>query len=62
MLNLGQAIYKEKPERESDRIVEHHLTDGQVVKINTKLLHCAEQISNIRYNFTFRRIKPEYLP
>lgn len=62
MLNLGQAIYREQPDRGSDRIVEHHLTEGLIVRINTKLLHCAEQVSQTRYNFTFRSIKAEYLP
>ena len=62
MLNLGEAIYREKPERGSARIIEYKLTDGLVVLIDTKLLHSAEQISPKRYNFTFRRIKPQYLP
>lgn len=62
MLNLGEAIYREQPDRRSDRTIEYHLTDGLVVLINTKLLHSAEQISPVRYNFTFRRIKPQYIP
>lgn len=62
MLNLGEAIYREKPERGSDHIIKYKLTDGLVVLIDTKLLHSAEQISAKRYNFTFRRIKPQYLP
>ena len=62
MLNLGEAIYKEQPDRYSNLAVETRLTDGLIVLIDTKLLHCAEQLSTARYNFTFRKIKQHYLP
>lgn len=62
MLNLGDAYYYEQPNRNSDEVVRHHLSDGLVVLIDTKLLHRAEQLSSVRYNFTFRRIKPQFIP
>ncbi len=61
MLNLGEAIYKEQP-RNSNLVMEARLTDGLIVLIDTKLLHSAEQLSTTRYNFTFRKIKQQYLP
>ncbi len=61
MLNLGEAVYREQPERGNNRTVEHKLTDGLIVRINTKLIHSAQQTSTERYNFTYRKIKAEYL-
>jgi hypothetical protein len=58
MVNLGEALYLE---RDYDRgELQHHLTDGLVVRINTKLLHKAVPLSTPRYNLTFRRVKPEF--
>lgn len=60
MVNLGEAIYSE---RDYDRgELQHHLTHGLVIRINTKLLHKAVPLSTPRYNLTFRHIKPEFLP
>lgn len=62
MLNLGDAIYKEQPDPRVDEWETVPLTDGMIVEINTKLIHEAKQISKTRYNFTFRHIKPQFLP
>lgn len=60
MINLGEAFYFERDYELGE--LKHHLTDGLVVRINTKLLHKAMPISNPRYNLTFRHVKPEFLP
>jgi hypothetical protein len=60
MVNLGEAFYLERDYEQGE--LQHHLTDGLVIRINTKLLHKAVPISAPRYNLTFRHIKPEFLP
>jgi len=60
MVNLGEAFYFERDYEQSE--VQYHLTDGLVIRINTKLLHKAIPISTPRYNLTFRCVKPEFLP
>jgi hypothetical protein len=60
MVNLGKAFYMERDEQQGE--LQHHLTDGLVVRINTKLLHQALPLSTPRYNLTFRHIKPAFLP
>jgi len=59
MVNLGEAFYFERDYEQGE--VQHHLTNGLVVRINTKLLHKAIPISAPRYNLTFRHVKPEFL-
>jgi hypothetical protein len=60
MVNLGEAFYFERDYERGE--LRHHLTDGWVIRINTKLLHKAVPISTPRYNLTFRHVKPEFLP
>jgi hypothetical protein len=60
MVNLGEAFYFEWDYDRGE--LQHHLTNGLVIRINTKLLHKAVPISTPRYNLTFRHIKPEFLP
>lgn len=59
MVNLGDAIYMERDYVRGE--IHHHLTDGMVIRINTKWLHCAKPLSTRRYNLTFRHLKPEFL-
>lgn len=60
MLNFGEAVFME-------RLSENHATqlyalrDGEIVEIDTKVLHKAQPTSPHRMNLTFRKIKPEYL-
>jgi hypothetical protein len=54
MLNLGIADFTIDG-------VTHRVEDGVVVRFNSKQLHSAKQVSNLRYNFTWRRVKPEVL-
>lgn len=60
MINLGEALYFERDYDQGE--LQHHLTDGLVIRINTKLLHRAIPLSMPRYNLTFRHLKPEFLP
>jgi len=60
MVNLGEAIYMERDYTQGE--MHHHLTDGLVVRINTKLLHRAVPVFTPRYNLTFRHLKSEFLP
>lgn len=64
MVNLGEALYRECHQHEGYKPIawhEHYLTDGEVVEIDTKLLHSAQQLSLERFNLTFRRFKPQFL-
>ncbi|MBD1851746.1 hypothetical protein [Leptolyngbya sp. FACHB-711] len=60
MINLGEALYFERDYEQGE--LQHHLTDGLVIRINTKLLHQAIPRSTPRYNLTFRHLKPQFLP
>lgn len=60
MVNLGEALYFERDYHQGE--LQHHLTDGLVIRINTKLLHQAVPLSIPRYNLTFRHLKPKFLP
>ena len=60
MINFGEAIYTENP---YNAPIEHHeLMDGDVVEIDTKLIHSANQTSDFRMNATFRKVRPDFLP
>lgn len=59
MVNLGEAFYFERDYEQGE--LQHHLSDGLVTRINTKLLHQAVPLSTPRYNLTFRHLKPEFL-
>lgn len=59
MINLGEAFYFERDYVQGE--LQHRLTDGQIIRINTKLLHKAIPISTPRYNLTFRHLKPEFI-
>lgn len=59
MVNLGEAFYFERDYEQGE--LQHHLTDGLVIQMNTKLLHKAMPLSTPRYNLTFRHLKPEFL-
>jgi hypothetical protein len=66
MINLGTAVYREmknrhaKDVRDPAGVTEATLLDGQVVLIDTKMLHSSQQMSTERFNLTFRTIKEEY--
>jgi len=60
MVNLGEATYQERDYERGE--LHHHLTDGLVIRINTKLLHQAIPLSTPRYNLTYRHLKPEFIP
>jgi len=62
MLNLGESLYREQPNRGSDKYNEYLLTDGLVVEIDTKLIHSAVQLSDVRVNITYRKIRSQYMP
>lgn len=59
MINIGVARYYEWEHNCSP--VEYALSDGQVVKINTKVVHMADPTTADRMNLTFRRIKSQYI-
>ncbi|MGG6294161.1 hypothetical protein ACQ4M4_07045 [Leptolyngbya sp. AN02str] len=59
MVNLGEAVYYERDYELGEQ--RHTLTDGMVIRMNTKLLHKAVPISTPRYNLTFRHLKPEFI-
>ena len=60
LVNLGEACYMERDYEQGE--LKYDLTDGMVVRINTKLLHQAVPRSTPRYSLTFRHIKPAFLP
>lgn len=59
MINLGDAVFRERDSNVEEGLI---LSDGDVVRLDIKVLHMAEQKSTERFNFCFRRIKTEYLP
>ncbi len=58
MINLGGAVYAEHIGAASESI---SLCDGDVVRLDIKVTHSSRQLSDERFNFTFRRVKPEFL-
>ena len=58
MVNIGEAVFIEYPEKER---ITTPLQDGDVVQINTKILHGIEPVMTERYSLTFRHIKPDFL-
>ncbi|MEM9483362.1 MAG: hypothetical protein AAGA83_06680 [Cyanobacteria bacterium P01_F01_bin.116] len=58
MINIGQASFFEYDGRKK---VITELCSGDVVRINTKILHGVEPVQAIRYSLTFRHIKAEFL-
>ena len=59
MVNFGQAEFVEYPSREK---VITPLSDGAIVRLNTKILHAVRPVQTLRYSLTFRELKPEYQP
>ena len=59
MVNFGQADFVEYPSREK---VITPLSDGAIVRLNTKILHAVRPVQHLRYSLTFRQLKPEYQP
>ena len=59
MVNFGQAEFVEYPSREK---IITPLTDGAIVRLNTKILHAVRPVQSLRYSLTFRQLKPEYEP
>ena len=60
MINFGTTIFTEHP-YDSDPI-EYNLEPGDIIEIFTKIIHSSKQISERRYNATFRKVRHEYLP
>ena len=59
MVNFGQAEFVEYPSREK---VITPLSDGAIVRLNTKILHAVRPVQHRRYSLTFRQLKPAYQP
>ena len=59
MVNFGRADFVEYLGREK---VITPLSDGVIVRLNTKILHGVHRVPNLRYSLTFRQLKPEYHP
>ena len=60
MINFGTSVFTEHPYEGEP--IEYKLSPGDIVEIDTKIIHSSNQISNRRYNATFRKVRPEYLP
>jgi hypothetical protein len=60
MINFGTSIYTENPYNAPQE--QYDLTDGDVIEIDTKLIHSSTQISDLRMNATLRKVRPEFLP
>jgi acyl-ACP thioesterase len=58
MINVGRAEYSQQDYKEGLQTM--ILENGDIVWIDTKLVHRSIQLSKLRYNITFRRVKPEY--
>ena len=58
MVNFGKAEYSQRHYEHGIQSMD--LTNGDIIEINTKLIHQAKQISKLRYNITFREVRPEY--
>ena len=58
MVNIGKANFFEYEGREK---IVTQLHSGDVVRINTKILHGIEPVQSVRYSLTFRHIKAEFL-
>ena len=58
MINIGEANFFEYDGREK---VVTPLKNGDIVRINTKILHGVEPVKAVRYSLTFRHIKADFL-
>lgn len=58
MVNIGEAHFFEYKDQEK---VVTQLCSGDIVRINTKILHGVEPVTSVRYSLTFRHIKTEFL-
>lgn len=58
MINLGEAVFTEHAGMAAESLP---LRDGDVVQLDIKVTHSAQQTSSERYNFCFRRVKREFL-
>lgn len=58
MINLGEAIFTEHVGNATESL---QLRDGDVVQLDIKVTHSAQQTSSERFNFCFRRVKREFL-
>lgn len=59
MFNWGESIYMEQDYDQGT--LTGAIGYGDVVRINTKLVHKSTQLSDLRYNITFRKIKQQYI-
>jgi hypothetical protein len=59
MINFGKSEYSQKHYELGLQSME--LNNGDIVSINTKLLHQSYQRSKLRYNITFREVKPDFV-
>lgn len=58
MINLGEAVFVEHVGTASESLT---LRDGDVVRLDIKVTHSAQQTSSERFNFCFRQVKREFL-
>lgn len=61
MINLGEALFYERASPRAEQEI-LQLRDGDVIALNIKALHASHQLSPNRWNITWRRIKPEFIP
>ncbi|MDZ8183270.1 MAG: AraC family ligand binding domain-containing protein [Nostoc sp. ChiSLP02] len=54
LVNIGSANFRIDNH-------EYHLTDGQVIKFNSNILHELLPVASDRWSLSFRRIKPQSL-
>ena len=60
MLNIGISTYTETDYNGLVKLYE--LNDGDIIEIDTKIIHASSQISDLRLNATLRKVRPEFLP
>lgn len=58
MVNLGQANFFEYSGKDKQITP---LPNGAIVRLNTKILHGVQPVSQTRYSLTFRCLKPGFL-
>jgi len=58
MVNLGEATFQEVVKKQA---TSYDLKMGDVVRLAIQTPHQATQLSDVRYNITFRQIKPAFL-
>lgn len=58
MLNFGTSEYGQR--HYSGELTLDRIEDGDIVEIDTKIVHKSTQLSDLRYNVTLRKVKMKY--